>query len=378
MGKFDELLPEHIRRLPGYAPGKPLKLAERESGVPCIKLASNENPLGPSPLAVAAIHAAAPFVHLYPDVDASELRDMIASRHRISKESTLVTGGTTPLLDIIARCLLAPGLNAVTSHQSFLVYAIATQASGSTLTQVATRKYGYDLDGIREAIDERTRIVFIANPNNPTGSMLEPKSIEQFLDRLPAHVVVVLDEAYHEFAQFFAELRGVEYSRSLDYVRDGRNVVVLRTFSKAQGLAGLRLGYGFGPPELVSVFARMRNTFSISALAEAAGIAALEDAKHIVRTLENNAKGVACLTKGLEGMGLRVAPTWANFLFVEIGEHAARVVARMQEMGVIVRPLGGAWGAPHAIRISIGTPEQNRRCLEVLKHALEPAGALQG
>ncbi len=371
MGRFDELVPEHIRKLAGYTPGKPLKQAERESGVTCTKMASNENPFGPSPRAIAAMHQAAPFVHLYPDNDAAELRALIAERTQIPPQQVLITGGSTQFLNIVVHSLLAPGLNAVTSERSFIVYPIATQAAGGTLKQVRMRGDSFDLGAILRAIDANTRVVFIANPNNPTGTLLDPQAIGRFLDQVPPNVLVVLDEAYYEFAQHFAGLRGVEYTHALDYARQERNVVVLRTFSKAQGLAGLRVGYGFGPAELIQYFARERTAFSISTLAEAAAIAALNDEEHIRKTVENNAAGAAWLSQRLVEMGLRVVPTWANFLYVDIGPDAPSIAQRMQEEGVIVRPLTGMWGAPQAIRISIGTPEQNAKCLAALKRVME-------
>ncbi|MFB3815767.1 MAG: histidinol-phosphate transaminase [Terriglobales bacterium] len=376
MGRFDELVPEHIRKLAGYTPGKPLKQAERESGITCTKMASNENPFGPSPRAIAAMHEAAPLVHLYPDNDATELRALIAGRFSMRPEHVLITGGSTQFLNIIVHSLLAPGLNAVTSERSFIVYPIATQAAGGTLKQVPMRGDTFDLDAILDAIDDKTRVVFIANPNNPTGTLLDPQAISRFLDCVPEHVLVVLDEAYYEFAEYFARRRGVDYTHSLEFVRQERNVVVLRTFSKAQGLAGLRVGYGFGPAELIQYFARERTAFSISTLAEAAAIAALGDEEHIRKTAENNAAGAAWMTRKLSEMGLRVVPTWANFLFVEIGEDAPLVARRMQQEGVIVRPMTGVWGAPHAIRISIGTPEQNQQCVSVLKRVMEHAVVL--
>lgn len=377
MSRFDEIVPEHIRGLKGYTPGKPLKQAEAESGIQCTKMASNENPFGPSPLAIAAMHAAAPLVHLYPDNDATELRNLIAERNGIAPEQVLITGGSTQFINIIVHSLLAPGLNAVTSERSFIVYPIATQAAGGTLRQVPMCGDTFDLDAVAAAIDRDTRVVFIANPNNPTGTLLDPRAIDRFLDRVPSHVLVVVDEAYYEFAQHFAGLRGIEYSHAIDYVRQERNVVVLRTFSKAQGLAGLRVGYGFGPAELLQYFARERTAFSISTLAEAAAIAALSDEDHIRKTVEKNAAGAAWLTRKISELGLRVVPTWANFLYVDIGEDAAAVAQWIQDEGVIVRPLTGAWGAPRAIRVSVGTPEQNERFMATLRKVMEQTAVVR-
>jgi histidinol-phosphate aminotransferase len=372
MSRFDELVPRHIRELGEYVPGKPIRQAERESGTCCIKMASNENPFGPSPKALEAMRAAAAEANLYPDNDNTELRLLLASKYDVSTEQVLVTDGTTAFLDLIARTLLAPGLNAVTSERSFIVYPIVTRAAGGTLVEVPMRNDAFDLDAIAAAVNQDTRIVYLANPNNPTGTMFDAAATDRFLARVPPHVMVVLDEAYCDFAEHFARSRGVTYSHSLEYVRRGRNVVVLRTFSKAHGLAGMRVGYGFGPPELLRHFARVRMAFSVSALAEAAACAALNDTEHIRRAVENNARGAAWLLEQFSQMGIRAVPTAANFIYFDVGEDAAAVARRMQADGVIVRALT-AWRIPTAIRVTIGTPGQNERFVSALKKALERA-----
>jgi histidinol-phosphate aminotransferase len=369
MSDFDQFVPEHLRRLAGYTPGKPLRQAEKESGVSCIKLASNENPFGPSPRAVEAMSAALASSNFYPDNDASELRAVLAERHNLAPEQVVVAAGSTALLGIIARTLLAPGLNAVSSDRSFIVYPIAVQAAGGQLIQAPMKNDGFDLHALHAAITPQTRVVFIANPNNPTGTLLSPAEIERFLDRIPRHVIVVLDEAYSDFAGYFAAARGVEYSRSLHCLRAGLKLVVLRTFSKAHGLAGVRIGYGMGPAELMRYFARMRTTFSVSGVAQAGALAALRDEKHTQMALENNAQGVRLLAEKISEMGFRPVPTWANFIYCEIGEDAAAVSRRLQNEGVIIRPLG-PWGAPTAIRVTIGTPEQNRQFLAAFKKVM--------
>jgi histidinol-phosphate aminotransferase len=369
---FKKLVPEHIRALGPYTPGKPLRQAQRESGIGMIKLASNENPFGPSPKAIDAIRQCAAAVHLYPDNDSTELRARLAEKHQVAPENVIVTDGSTVALDLLARALLAPGLNAITSERSFIVYPIATRAAGATLIQVPTRDDGFDLDAIAAAIDAHTRLIFIANPNNPTGTMFDADAFDRFLARVPDHVVVVLDEAYSDFGAAFAADRGLIYSRSLDHVRAGRrNVVVLRTFSKAHGLAGLRVGYAFGDPELLQYIGRVKTAFSVSAVAEAAALAAMADDDHIRKTVENNRRGAAELTQALRDLGVRVVPTAANFIYFEC-DDAAAVAKRIQAEGVIVRPLA-AWGIPNAIRVTIGTPEQNQRFVAALKKAIAPA-----
>ncbi len=367
MSKFEDLIPKHVRALGGYVPGKAIKDAERESGVRCIKMASNENPFGPSPLAIAAMRRAAEEVNFYPDNEVTALRRHLAKLHDVGPENILVTAGSTAFLVLAGRTLLAPGLNAITSERSFIIYPIATEGAGGKLVRVPMRDDSFNLDGILAAINGDTRIVFIANPNNPTGTMLAPEELDRFMDQVPQHVCVVLDEAYSDFAEFFARERRVEYSHSMKYVRDRRNIVVLRTFSKAHGLAGIRVGYGIAPPEQMAYFARMRTVFQVTGVAEAAALAAMEDEQHIRKTLENNAAGVMYFTDKIRELGLRVVPTWANFVYVEVGEDAAALGKRMQDEGIIIRPLIGKWGAPQAIRITVGTPEQNRKCVETLK-----------
>jgi len=368
MTDFGKLVPKHVQQLASYKPGKPLRQAELETGLRCIKMASNENPFGPSPLAIAAINAATTDVHFYPDTGTAELVSRLAEIHELQTKQILTTAGSTTFLEIIARTLLGPGLNAVTSKHSFIVYPLVTNATGARLIEVPTLNDGYDLERILQAVDANTRVIYLANPNNPTGTLLDAAAIDNFLERLPAHVITVLDEAYYDFASYFAAERGVDYSHSLDYVRAGRPVVVLRTFSKSQGLAGLRVGYGMGPAELMAYFARMRPAFMVSSLGETAALAALADAAHVQLAVENNASGAELLTPVLTEMGIRVVPTWANFLFCDLGEESAPLCKLLEQQGIIVRPMNGPWGAPNAFRVSIGTREQNQLFLSTLRN----------
>jgi histidinol-phosphate aminotransferase len=363
-----DLIPPHIRSLVGYVPGKALRQAKRESGVIMIKLASNENPFGPSPRAVEAIRAAAREVNLYPDNDASELRVELATRHQIAPEQIFLADGSLGLLDILSRTLLGPGLNCITSERSFISYPIVTQAAGGTLITPPLKNDTYDLDAIAAAINQDTRVVILANPNNPTGTMFDADATDKFLSRVPDHVLVVLDEAYCDFATHFAAERGITYSRSMEYVRAGRrNVIVLRTFSKAHGLAGIRLGYGCGDPELFQYFGRVRNSFSVSVIAQAAGLAAIRDEGHIRRTVENNYEGAKWLMPQFAELGLRAVPTSANFIYFEVDEDANAFANRMQTEGVIVRSLV-PWGIANGIRVTIGTPEQNELFIRALRN----------
>ena len=324
-----------------------------------IKLDSNENPFGPSPLAIEAARVAMASMHLYPDDNCIELRSALAAWHGVQPEQVLVTPGSAGMLSLLCQTLLGPGLNAVTSAVSFIVYGMVVRAAGARLSETPLLNDGFNLDAILKTIDRDTRLVLLANPNNPTGTMLDAGEVDRFLAAVPDHVVVVLDEAYYDYAQHFAALRKVEYSRSLDYVRRGANVVALRTFSKTHGLAGLRIGYGLGPTELLRYCARMANTYSVSSVAQAAALAALDDHAHVERAVKSNAEQAQILLDGLSALGYRAIPTSANFVCFDISKDAASCVARLREEGGGVRQLG-AWGAPSCIRVTVGTPEQNQ------------------
>jgi histidinol-phosphate aminotransferase len=364
MSRFFDLVSRPAREMEDYAPSAPPRQPP-EHQPRLIKLDSNENPFGPSPRAIEAMRSALAATHSYPDDDCSDLRRKLAVFHSVPEEQVLVTAGSTALLSLLCLTILVPGLNAVTSERSFVVYAMAVHAAGGQLIETPMREDAIDLAAILDAINEDTRIVFLANPNNPTGTMCDAAALDKFLTEVPGHMVVVLDEAYYEFAAHFASLRKAEYSKSLDYVRRNASVVVLRTFSKTHGLAGLRVGYGLGPAELLTYCARMRNTFSVSSVAQAAALAALDDSVHIERAISNNAAQSKTLGVGLSELGYRVVPTWANFLYCDVGEDAAGFAGRLRGEGVSVRPLGG-WGAPHCIRVSIGTPEQNQYFLNAV------------
>ena len=365
MSRFYDLLSQPAREM-----GRPLLASSGKHPIPTqelpqIRLDSNENPFGPSPLALTAMRAALAGVSGYPDDDCSRLRSELSLFHHLPFEQIMVTAGSTQMLALLCQTLLATGLNAVTSERSFIVYGMAVHAAGAQLIEAPMRDDRIDLTAILNAINEHTRLIFLANPNNPTGTMLEAGDVDRFVADVPGHVVVVLDEAYYEFAANFADRRKSEYSRSSRYLRQGASVVVLRTFSKVHGLAGLRVGYGLGPAELLGYCARMQNTFSVSSVAQAAALAAMEDHDHIYRTLANNADQAQILGVGLSEMGYRVVPTWANFLYCDLGESAAEVAKQLRIEGMSVRPLG-AWGAPTCIRVSIGSPEQNEKFLTAM------------
>ncbi|MGA7399408.1 MAG: histidinol-phosphate transaminase [Candidatus Sulfotelmatobacter sp.] len=375
MSRFFDLVSKPARDMgttnaPNAAP------AAKERRPQLIKLDSNESPFGPSASALNAMRRALNTANFYPDDDCSQLRTKLAAHHELPAEQVLVTAGSTALLGLLCQTLLTPGLNAVTSERSFIVYSLAVQAAGGHLIEAPMRDDSFDLEAILSRIDADTRLVFLANPNNPTGTMLEAAVVDRFLAQVPGHVVVVLDEAYYEFAMHFAALRRITYSNSLECVRKGASVVVLRTFSKAHGLAGLRVGYGLGPAELLGYCAHMRNTFSVSSVGQAAALAALEDDSHIQRVVESNAIQSRDLSHGLSALGYRVVPTAANFLFCDLGEDAAAYADRLLDEGVSVRPLG-PWGAPNCIRVTIGTGEQNQAFLKAAGRVKTSASAAE-
>jgi len=363
MSRFFDVISKTARDMGTVSAPSPTPAAlERRSHL--IRLDSNENPFGPSERGVVALREALNASNFYPDDDSTLLRHKLAEQHELPPDQVLVTAGSTEMLSLLCQTLLAPGMNAVTSERSFIIYSMAVRAAGARLIEAPMRsgEETFDLDAILAAIDSNTRIVFLANPNNPTGTMLEAAAVERFLARVPGHLVVVLDEAYYEFAAHFAALRKIKLSNSLDYFRRGASVVVLRTFSKAHGLAGLRVGYGLGPGELLGYCARMRNTYSVSSVAQAAALAAIGDRDHVQRAVENNAVQSQVLAEGLSRLGYRVVPTSANFLYCDLGEDAADFANHLLDEGVAVRPLA-SWGAPNCIRVTIGTPEQNQAFL---------------
>jgi len=367
MPDFSSFVPAHIRKLVKSSRSKPLK--QSENSTKPIALNLNENPFGPSPLALRAMESVLTESHRYPAIDATGLQEELAAFNDVQPEQVLVTAGATELLCIIARVLLGPGLNAITSARSFIVYKLATQVTQGKLIELPTCDNGYDLAAISGAIDDNTRIIFVSNPNNPTGTLLPAEEMDRFVKKLPGHVLLVLDEAYGDFAVDFARQRRVEYSRVMDYIRADRNVILLKTFSKAHGLAGLRVGYGIGPTNLMSALAQARSVFSISSVAHAAARAALHDQEHIAQAVKNNSEQAQVLISNLKEVGLAVASTWANFVYCELEEDAAEFADRLLSRGVLVQPLA-TWGAPRAVRISIGTPEQNAHLIEALREIL--------
>jgi len=357
--RFELLIPEYIKGLPVYVPGKPIEEVERELKIHAIKLASNENPLGPSPKALAAIHAAASETHRYPDGGTKVLREKIAQWRGVRAEQIFIGLGSSEVIDIAARLLLREGLEGLTSEGTYAPFAVAIRMNWGELRQVPLRSSGYDLEAMAEAITPETRVIYLANPNNPTGTAFGAAELERFLGKVPETVCVVLDEAYFHYAA------RQDMPHSNELFRAHQNLLTLRTFSKVYGLAGLRIGYALGNETLVAAMNKVRTPFNVSGIAQAAAIAAVDDKEHVHRCVETNARERARLTAGLREMGLKPVESETNFVFVDLGIEAAPLCEELLHRGVIVRPL--AWmGLPKAIRVSVGTSEENAKCLEAM------------
>ena len=356
---LEELIPDYIQGLPAYVPGKPIEEVEQDLKIHAVKLASNENPLGPSPKAMEAARRALGEANWYPDGGSKRLREVLALRNNVRPEEVFVGLGSSEIIDLASRVLLRPGLDGITSEGSFALFAIAIRASGGNLIQTALRDYAFDLDAIAAAVTSQTRIIYIANPNNPTGTAFGHDEFAAFLKKVPGDILVVLDEAYHEYAA------RPDLPRSRELFREYNNILTLRTFSKVYGLAGLRIGYGIGHPTLVAEMNKLRTPFNVTSVGQAAALAALDDSDHLVRSVESNRHERQRLFEELRRLGFAPVPSETNFLFVPIGPDAKFLCDELLHEGVIVRPM--AWmGFPEAIRISVGSPAENTKLLLAL------------
>jgi histidinol-phosphate aminotransferase len=353
-----------LKHLPVYQPGRPIEEVARELGMPAeniIKLASNENPLGPSRKAVAAMRKAITQVHLYPDGNSFYLKQKLAEKLGLSPANLILGSGSNEVLELIGHALLCPGAEVVVSDYCFAVYPIVTALFGANLVVVPAKDFGHDLPAMLNAITPNTRVVFVANPNNPTGTVASPGQLAEFINAVPGHVLVALDEAYFEFLEKPLDL--------VPEIRAGkRNLLLMRTFSKIYGLAGLRLGYGIGNPDFIAELEKIRQPFNINAIAQAAALAALDDTAHAEKTRKNNTRGLKLFARTFRKMKLQYVPSAANFILVRVGD-GQRVFTELQKLGVITRPMGG-YRLPEWIRISVGTSKENQRCLEALKQVL--------
>jgi histidinol-phosphate aminotransferase len=352
-----------LRELAVYQPGKPIEETARELGCEpseIIKLASNENPLGPSPKAIAAMREALADAHLYPDGGAFYLRNAIAKKLDLSPNHIILGNGSNEIIELLAHGFLERGDAIVTSEHAFVAYKIIARVFGAETVEAPSRNHGHDLDAMLGAITDRTEIIFIANPNNPTGTFLSANAIERFMARVPPHLIVVFDEAYYEFVDRMPD--------TLRYIRDNRNVVTLRTFSKIHGLASMRVGYGIARPELIEVLQKTREPFNVNGIGQVGALAALGDEEHQRKTKALTDEGRAFFETEFRAMKLPFVPGAANFVLVNIGDGLA-VFRALLERKVIVRAMKG-YNLPEWVRITIGTAEQNRRCIAALREVL--------
>jgi len=359
------LAPEHVRRISPYLPGKPIEELAREFGLDertIIKLASNENPRGPSAAVRAAIAAATEDVCRYPDGNGFVLKAALAERHAVSPEQIVLGNGSNDVLELVTQAFLKPGDHAIYSRHAFAVYPLATQARGAVGIEVAAHDYGHDLAAMRRAITPTTRVVFVANPNNPTGTWLPPDALEAFIASVPEDTLVVLDEAYNEY------LAPERHAPSAAWVAQYPNLIVSRTFSKAHGLAALRIGYGIMHPKVADMLNRVRQPFNVNSMAQAAAVAALADDAYVAESRTLNGSGMRQLEEGLRELGIGYVPSHANFLLIDVGD-GGRVYHRLLEQGVIVRPVAN-YALPAHLRVTIGLPDENARFLAALKVAL--------
>jgi histidinol-phosphate aminotransferase len=360
-----DLAPGYIRAIAPYQPGKPISELAREMGLEeagIIKLASNENPLGVSPLARRAIEAALADLARYPDGNGFELKQALSRRHGVAPECIVPGNGSNDVLEMAARAFLAPGLEAIYSQHAFAVYPLAVQATGATGVEVPAKDYGHDLAAMRHAVTARTRLVFIANPNNPTGTLVLPGEVESFIADLPGGVVVVLDEAYTEYLP--DDLK----SGSTGWLARFPNLVVTRTFSKIYGLAGLRVGYAYAAAGVAGLMNRVRQPFNVNSLALAAATAALDDTDFVRKSFELNQRGLRQLAGGFKRLGLEYIPSYGNFISFRV-KDAAGVFQKLLRAGVILRPIA-SYGMPQHLRVTVGLESENARFLAALEQAL--------
>ena len=364
MVDFLKLAQPGITELSPYKPGKPVEELERELGISdIIKLASNENPLGPSRVVIESISGQLAELARYPDGSAYRLKDKLQAKLGIDPAMVTVGNGSNDVLELIARVFLGPGLEAIVSEHSFVVYPLVTKSLGAELTVIPAIDFGQDLKATRAAVSDRTRIVFIANPNNPTGTWVDKQSLLGFLDTLPEEVLVVLDEAY---AEYVAE---PDYPNGLELFGDYPNLIVTRTFSKAYGLAGLRMGYSVSHPDIADLMNRVRQPFNVNAMSLAAALVALDDEAYLKESVRVNNEGMKMLIEACDQLGLSYIPSVGNFLTIDFGFDAMPIYDGLLQKGVIVRPIS-VYGMPNHLRSTVGLPAENQRFIDSLKKLL--------
>ena len=345
--------------LPVYQPGRPLEEVARELGLPLddlIKLASNENPLGPPPKAIKAMQETASQIHLYPDGNAFYLRNRLAEKLGVEPGNLIFGNGSNEIIEFVAHALLEAETNIVVSQYCFVIYPIVAHLAGADCISVPARNHGHDLAAMLEAITPDTRIVFVANPNNPTGTLAPKKEVVKLLENMPVQVLLVMDEAYFEFLD--------DPVNMLPFINTKPNLLLMRTFSKIYGLAGLRVGYGIGHPDFIAALEKVRQPFNLNAMAQTAALAALDDDEHLNQTRKTNKAGLKFFVSAFEALGIEYVRSYANFILTKVSD-GQQVFLDLQKHGVITRPMG-SYQLPEWIRISIGTTEQNERCLNAL------------
>jgi len=364
---YSDLAPPYIRSIAPYQPGKPIAELERELGISgIVKLASNENPLGCSPLAVAAMQEAIKTIALYPDGNGFELKDALSKRYGVVHACMVLGNGSNDMLELAARAFLTVGDKAVYSDHAFAVYPLATQAVGAAGISVPAINFGHDLPAmLKAAVEQQAKLVFIANPNNPTGTFLDAAKLLDFMRALPPQILVVLDEAYNEYLP--VECR---YD-SVSWLKEFSNLIISRTFSKAYGLAGLRVGYAFADAQVADMMNRVRQPFNVNSVAQAAAVAALQDEDFVKKTHELNLRGMVQITQGLKKLGLEYIPSYGNFISFKIG-NGMKYYRRLLELGVIVRPIA-SYDMPDWLRVTIGLESENEKFLFVMKQAMGEA-----
>lgn len=354
-----------IELLKVYEPGRPLEEVARAHGLnpsELVKLASNENSLGPSPKAVGAMRTAASKMHLYPDGGAFYLREKLSEKLNVPADHLLFGNGSNEIIEFLGHVFLEPGTNLVMSQAAFIIYKLVADSFGAETRMAPMNGFTHDLDAMLGLIDEQTRLVFVANPNNPTGTRVDNAALDQFISQVPEHVLVVLDEAYVEL------LPPEEQPSSLDWVKAGRQVLVMRTFSKTYGLAGIRLGYAVGQPDLLNLLNKFRQPFNVTAMALAAAEAALDDDAYVEQTRELVREGLVYFETECAALGLETVPSVANFLLIKTGAGRRHFEA-LQSKGVIARPMDG-YGLPEWLRVTVGTRPENQRFIEKLREVL--------
>ncbi len=362
--KLEDLTRKGILKIPPYLPGKPIEEVEKEFGKKrWVKLASNENLLGPSPEAVKAIKKELPKIYLYPESPCTLLKQSLAQKFSLSEESIVISNGADNLILMIVCAFVNEGEEVIIADPTFPVYSNATQIMGGKTVRVRLKNYTHDLERMEKKVTRKTKLIFICNPNNPTGTIVSKKALDPFLSNLPSRAIVILDEAYREFVD------DPDFPDGIDYVKEGRQVIVLRTFSKVYGLAGLRIGYALGTKELIHCLNQVRDPFPVHRLAQVGAIAALSDERHAKRSVQMVQEGRRYLSSELEKMGLNCVPSQANFLFVDFKEDIENLFQNLLREGIIIRP-GKIWGYPTCGRVTIGRMEDNKRFIRALRKIL--------